>query len=64
MNWVLAKHRISLHFVLSFVDVVSDIPCVVATALPCVVVVVVIIAVVLDFSSAVGSVVVIVLAPS
>ena len=63
MNWVLYKHRISLYFVLSFVDVVSDIPCVVVTALPCVVVVV-IIAVVLDFSSAVGSVVVIVLAPS
>ena len=63
MNWVLDKHWISLHFVLSFIDVVPDIPCVVVTALPCVVVVV-IIAVVLDFSSDVGSVVVIVLAPS
>ena len=63
MNWVLDKHRISLHFVLSFVDVVPDIPCVVVTALPCVVVVV-IIDFVLDFSSDVESVVVIVLATS
>ena len=63
MNWVLDQHRISLHFVLSFVDVVPDIPCVVVTALPCVAVFV-IVDVVLDFSSDVGSVVVIVLAPS
>jgi hypothetical protein len=63
MNWVLYKHRISLHFVLSFVDVVPDIPCVVVNDLPCVVFVA-IIAVVLDFSSDVGSVVVIVLTPS